>query len=122
MATARTPPESEHSMEEDDYIQVIVETETLQGYFFEPEYTEDQLRQRDEEQAAAVAVEAARRAAAAGADEEQPRVGGDSWCLCSNCIPMVTDCCHEFHRAQFLLDELQEELDASGGGPGQPIC
>ena len=55
MASARTP-ESEHSMEEDDYLQVIVESETHQGYLFEPEYTDEQLQHRDQAAAATAAT------------------------------------------------------------------
>ena len=109
-------------MDEEDYFQVIVEAGGQQGYLFEPEYTEEQLRQRDEDEAAAAAADAARQAAVvAGADAEEQRVGNDSWCLCtnSNCMPMETErdllCCHEFHRAQFLLDEQLDERDAAGG-------
>ena len=103
------------NMEEDDYFAIIAESETQQGYLFEPEYTDEQLQRRDEEEAAA----------AAGVDEEE-RVGNDSWCLCTNCVPMETEpeslCCHEFHRAQFLLDELLDERDVRGEPAGQPIC
>ena len=64
-------------MEEDDYLQVIVESETHQAYLFEPEqaYTEEQFQRRDQEEAAAVA---------SGVDVEQQRVGDDTWCLCTN--------------------------------------
>ena len=103
MATAR------ESMEEDDYIQVIAESASHQGYLFEPDYSAEELQQRD--------VEAAERQAAAAEEQQrEPRAGHTSWCLCTNCIPMATEveslCCHEFHRAQFLLDELQEEIEA----------
>ena len=113
----------QHSMDD----QVIVEAGGQQGYLFEPEYTEEQLRQRDEDEAAVAAADAARQAAiVAGAEAEEQSVGNDSWCLCTNCMPMETErdllCCHEFPRAQFLLDELLDERDAAGGAPGQPIC
>ena len=121
----RAEGESDHSMDEDDYFQVIVQSEGQQGYMFEPEYSEEQLRRRDEEEAAAAAAVAARQAAG-GAPAEDQRVGSDFWCLCTNCMPMDTEeqslCCHEFHRAQFLLDELLTEREARGDAPGLPIC
>ena len=82
-------------------------------------YTEAQLQCRDEEEAAAAAAAAT---ATAGTVGEEQRVGHTSWCSCTKCIAMDTEeesfCCHEFPRAQFIIDEL---LNARGGQPtGRP--
>ena len=118
MASAHNT-DSDRSMDEEDYLQVIVESEGRQGYLYEPVYTEAQLQCRDEEEAAAAAAAAT---ATAGTVGEEQRLGHTSWCSCTKCIAMDTEeesfCCHEFPRAQFIIDEL---LNARGGQPtGRP--
>ena len=69
MASARDT-DSDCSMDEEDYLQVIAESQGREGYLYEPVYTEEQLQRWDEEEAAATAA-----AAAAGTVNEERRVG-----------------------------------------------
>ena len=68
----------------------------IQGYLYEPEYSEEELR-RIEEEAAAAAAEQALPVA-----EEPDRAGVNWWCTCLLCSPMETHkeslCCSEFQR------------------------
>ena len=61
----------------------------IQGYLYEPEYSQEELRQIEEEAAAA----AAQQALSVAQDEEPERPG----LLCSVC-------CSEFQRCRFLLE------------------
>ena len=78
----------------------------IQGYLYEPEYSEEELR-RIEEEAAAAAAEQALPVA-----EEPDRAGVNWWCTCLLCSPMENHkeslCCSEFQRCQFLRDEMAE--------------
>ena len=92
-------------------------TGRVEGYLFEPEYTDEEMRERDSEMAAAAAA-----AAAAAVEPEvrsPPRLGrpggADSWCTCGNCEVMETEamsfCCHECMRMEPLLREMEEQLE-----------
>ena len=90
-------------------------TGRVDGYLFEPEYTDEEMIQRDSELAAA--------AAAAAADppllRSPPRLGrpggSDTWCTCGNCEVMETEamsfCCHECMRMEPLLREMEEQRE-----------
>ncbi|CAL8254644.1 unnamed protein product [Boreogadus saida] len=77
---------------------------TREGYLFEPEFSQEELREREEEDAAA----AAEQALPVAEDEEPERAGVNWWCTCLLCSPKNTNtesmCCSEFQRCQFLLE------------------
>ncbi|XP_055025174.2 uncharacterized protein [Misgurnus anguillicaudatus] len=98
---------NQNDMEEGDFETVVLESD-VRGYLFEPQYSEEQLRQMEEQEAAAVAAAVA--LPVAGEELGLTRAGRNWWCLCSRCAPTDTEiesvCCREFDRCQFLLDEI----------------
>lgn len=64
-------------------------------YLFEPEYTDDELRQREETQAS-----------------DRPRSNETWWCTCGKCQPLPTEqesqCCHEWTTSVPLLETIGE--------------
>ena len=78
-----------------DFENLLLDSD-IQGYKYEPEYSQEELIQKEDE----VAVAAAEQALPVAEDEEPKRAG----LLCS---PIDTNtealCCSEFQQCQFLL-------------------
>ncbi len=87
-------------MYKEDFNSALVECD-LCGYLEEPQYSVQCI---EEKEAAATEAET---------QPNEPHCLGDSWwCLCRNCMLMVTEmellCCNEVHRGQFLPEEVAE--------------
>ena len=109
--------ESNNEGEED-----IAFTAQPMGYLYEPEYTDEDLRQMDIERA-----ERERRAREAGPTVRE-RENVTWWCSCTECAPMPKEveshCCREWDLAVPLLLEMQD-LSVSGEQDSQssaPSC
>ena len=87
------------------------------GYLYEPEYTDDELRQMDSERA-----ERERRARedATAAATQRPRENDTWWCSCDGCGPMPTEresyCYREWDLAMPVLKQMQESRICSNTG------
>ncbi len=97
---------------------------------FEPEYTDEELRemdlQRAERERASVAAAAPEAAA-----ESRDRRTGDWWCRCGNCKAMETEeecfCCREWDLVIPQMQELEldasfQSLDVSGQSTSRDVC
>ena len=97
-------------------------------YLYEPEYTDEELREMDAERERA-SVETAPTGAAV---ENRDRTSGDWWCQCRECIKMQTDkcfCCREWDLVipqiqEMELDTSFQDLDVSGNSASRnkPVC
>ncbi|XP_055050357.1 uncharacterized protein [Misgurnus anguillicaudatus] len=96
-----------------DFEELLRESD-VRGYLYEPQYSNEQLRMMEEQEAVEAAAAPDEQDLLGGQEEEpeQARVGSDWWCQCTCCAPMETEkeslCCYEFHRCQFLLEEMAD--------------
>ncbi|XP_051992948.1 uncharacterized protein LOC127651242 isoform X2 [Xyrauchen texanus] len=108
--------ESFEVMTEGDFKDLLCESDA-RGYLYEPQYSDEQLREMEEQEAAGAAAAAGEQDLLGGQEEEpgQTRAGVNWWCQCSRCASMQTDrescCCREFQRCHFLLHEIAESAD-----------
>ena len=96
-------------------------TGQVDGYQFEPEYTEEEMRERERELAAVAASQAA--TTDQPLDPTPPRLGADptSWCKCGNCTAMDSEqehlCCHEHQYMAFYIREIENTRVSLCSGP-----
>lgn len=78
-----------------------------QPYLFEPEYSDQELREMEEASAAAARLQAS----------ERQRSHQKWWCSCSKCCEMTTEvesiCCHEWNIAMPQLQDADEDIAES---------
>ena len=86
-----------------DFENLLLDSD-IQGYLYEPEYSQEELRRIEEEANAA----AAEQALPVAVDEEPDCAGVNWWCTCLLWSPIDTNteslCCSEFQLCQFLLE------------------
>ena len=88
-----------------DFENILLDSD-IQGYFYEPQYSQEESRQMEEEAAAA----AAEQALPVAEDEEPQHAGGVPVCSVRLWTHRHTEslCCSKFQRCQFLLEEMAE--------------
>nr|XP_055062721.1 uncharacterized protein LOC129445787 [Misgurnus anguillicaudatus] len=89
------------------------------GYLYEPEYTDDELRQMDLERTERERMDREVEQVEAGATAAavRHRVADKWWCTCFKCELMQTEvesyCCHEFDLIMPQIQDLSIDEDAS---------
>ncbi|XP_060775114.1 uncharacterized protein LOC132884975 [Neoarius graeffei] len=93
------------------------------GYLYDPEYTDEEIRQMELERAERERVDReveegeAGAAAGAGAGAARHRVTDKWWCTCSKCEVMQTEvecyCCHEWDLIMPQMQDLSIDKEAS---------
>ena len=110
---------SDASAFEDDYEEFVVSNEP---YMYEPEYTDEELREMDAQRAERERA-SLETVPAGAAVENRDRTTGDWWCQCRKCIQMPTGdecfCCREWDLVIPQMQELEldtsiQDLDVSG--------
>lgn len=97
------------------------------GYMYEPEYTDDELRQMELDRAERERVDreaTVEAEAGATAGPAVSRLADKSWCTCSKCEIMQTEvecyCCHEWELVMPQLQNLSIHEDV--GGTAAAVC
>ena len=106
--------ECEFFDEDEDFLNMLAES-SVQPYMFEPEFTDEEIQQREREQEERDTADSG--ATAAPEPEGPPRAFNTDWCECGRCQPMPTEieslCCKRWQRVQFVFDELPADTETA---------